>query len=40
VASSKIKMVELSLFADYFQFYIQDEAAAGDLISELESGGN
>ena len=24
-------MVELSLFADYFQFYIQDESAAGDL---------
>jgi hypothetical protein len=31
VNSSKIKSLELSLFADYFQFYIQDEAAAGDL---------
>jgi len=26
-----MKSVELSLFADYFQFYIQDEAAVGDL---------
>jgi|SRR5579871_6423118 len=28
---SRTKSVELSLFADYFQFYIQDESAAGDL---------
>lgn len=26
-----MRSVELSLFADYFQFYIQDEAADGDL---------
>lgn len=26
-----MKSIELSLFADYFQFYIQDEPAAGDL---------
>jgi hypothetical protein len=26
-----MKSFELSLFADYFQFYIQDEAATGDL---------
>ncbi|OKO81054.1 hypothetical protein [Bradyrhizobium sp. NAS96.2] len=26
-----MKSFELSLFADYFQFYIQDEPAAGDL---------
>jgi hypothetical protein len=26
-----MKSFELSLFADYFQFYIRDEAAAGDL---------
>jgi hypothetical protein len=26
-----MKSLELSLFADYFQFYIQDEAATGDL---------
>ena len=29
--SSKMKSFELSLFADYFQFYIQDETATGDL---------
>lgn len=28
-----MKSVELSLFADYFQFYIQDDAAVGDLSS-------
>jgi hypothetical protein len=27
----KMKSFDLSLFADYFQFYIQDEAATGDL---------
>ena len=26
-----MKSFELALFADYFQFYIQDEAAKGDL---------
>ena len=26
-----MKSFELSLFADYFQFYIQDEAVTGDL---------
>jgi hypothetical protein len=26
-----VKSIELSLFADYFQFYIQDEAVTGDL---------
>ena len=26
-----MKSFELTLFADYFQFYIQDEAANGDL---------
>ncbi|MHC2437519.1 hypothetical protein [Bradyrhizobium sp. USDA 4451] len=26
-----MKSLELSLFADYFQFYIQDEPASGDL---------
>lgn len=26
-----MKSFELSLFADYFQFYIQDEPASGDL---------
>jgi hypothetical protein len=29
--SSNMKSFELSLFADYFQFYIQDETATGDL---------
>src|SRR6478735_9681174 len=29
--SSNMKSFELSLFADYFQFYIQDEAVTGDL---------
>jgi hypothetical protein len=29
--NSNMKSFELSLFADYFQFYIQDEAATGDL---------
>jgi hypothetical protein len=29
--SSHMKSFELSMFADYFQFYIQDEAATGDL---------
>jgi hypothetical protein len=29
----KMKSVEFSLFADYFQFYIQDETAVGDLSS-------
>ena len=28
---AKIKSLTLNIFADYFQFYIQDEAAAGDL---------
>lgn len=31
MGTSRTKFVELSLFADYFQFYIQDESAAGDL---------
>src|SRR5262245_38672877 len=31
MGNSKIKSAELSLFADYFQFYIQDEAVVGDL---------
>src|ERR1051326_8074250 len=33
MGNSKIKSLELSLFADYFQFYIQDELAVGDLSS-------
>jgi hypothetical protein len=31
VSSSITKSLELTLFADYFQFYIQDEAVTGDL---------
>src|SRR5258707_278824 len=31
MGDTEIKSLELSLFADYFQFYIQDEAALGDL---------
>src|SRR6202023_3968554 len=30
-AAPNMKSLELSLFADYFQFYVQDETAAGDL---------
>jgi hypothetical protein len=31
MGDTKTKSLELSLFADYFQFYVQDEAAVGDL---------
>jgi hypothetical protein len=31
MAGSNMKSFELSLFADYFQFYLQDEATSGDL---------
>ncbi len=27
---------QLSLFADYYQFYLQDETASGDLSQALE----
>ena len=31
VANSMMRRFEYTLFADYFQFYLQDESAGGDL---------
>lgn len=39
MGSSKINAFELSLFADYFQFYIKDEAAVVDLSQIWSSEG-